>query len=68
MRKQKTYIFNKAGGLHMVVSTVGGGSRIVDLTRREYDRFVAVANTGKYAIEIMDSDFGVAWAMRRNAA
>lgn len=68
MRKQKTYTFSKAGGLHVVISTVGSGSRTFDLTRRRYDRLVAIANTGKYAIEIMDSDYGVAWAMRRKAA
>lgn len=35
------------------------------LSPAEYDRFVQVANTGNYAVEILCSDYGLAWEMRR---
>lgn len=35
------------------------------LWSREYNRFVQLANSGNYAVEILDSDFGVAWELRR---
>lgn len=34
---------------------------------RRYDRLVAIANSGEYSVEILDSAYGVAWSMRRKA-
>ena len=38
------------------------------LSPRRYDRLVELANSGQYAVEILDSDWGVAWQMRRKEA
>lgn len=35
------------------------------MTQRQYDRFVRLANSGDYHVEIMDSDHGIAWQMYR---
>ncbi len=47
------------------------GSRRPDLTYEctdaTYDRFVRLANSGDYQVEIMDSDHGIAWQMYRKA-
>jgi hypothetical protein len=32
---------------------------------RRYDRLARLANSGDYAVEILDSDYGVGWTMRR---
>lgn len=35
------------------------------LSARRYDRLVQLANSGAYRVEILDSDWGIAWQMRR---
>lgn len=34
-------------------------------SRASYDRLAALANSGAYVVEILDSGYGVAWQMRR---
>lgn len=70
VRPYRTYTFTESrmGGLRMVVISDTGRSRITDLSAREYDRFVRIANSGNYAVTLEDSDYGVAWTLRRKSA
>lgn len=53
--------------------TVAAGVRRQDRqsftpSRSTYNRFVRLANSGNYAVEILDCDHGVAWQLRRKSA
>lgn len=39
--------------------------RVYQPTLATYNRFAALANSGNYIVEIMHSDHGVAWQLRR---
>lgn len=70
----KTYTFTGPYGRRHVELTIdvdlGMGCYVnsYDLRPEVYDRFVALANSGAYVVEILDSDYGVAWLMRRKEA
>lgn len=71
MKPQKTYIFE---GPHygwfpeLAIEIDGQPHARPTMSESTYDRFVALANSGNYAVEILDSDHGVAWSLRRKAA
>lgn len=69
-RPYRTYTFMRSGdmGTRLIVGVPFQRDQTTYLSARQYDRFVRLANSGKYFIEIMDSDFGVAWMMRRQIA
>lgn len=70
-RPHKTYTFRRWPGdwnTYIVIGVRGETSGFSSLTPHSYDRFVGLANSGDYAVEIMDSDYGIAWTLRRKPA
>lgn len=66
----KSYTFRRSPwGQHnayVIVGKRGNAEPVIyELSDWQYDRFAEIANSGNYAIEIMDSDYGIAWTLRR---
>lgn len=68
-RRWRSYTFSKTAGGSLIVEKVdaNGRARTEYVPPRFYDIFVRLANSGNYVVEIMDSDYGVAWTLRRKA-
>lgn len=70
-RPHKTYTFRRWPGSwepYIIISIRVGTPTSPRLTLHTYDRFVELANSGRYNVQIMDSDFGVAWSLSRKPA
>lgn len=67
----KTYTFRRNPFFHGAALSIEQDGRYSasthDLTNASYNRYVALANSGNYSVEILDSDHGVAWLMRRKS-
>lgn len=70
MKARKTYTFRRNPFYRGVALELGDGmfAPEIELTDATYNRFVRLANSGNYAVEILDADYGVAWQMQRKAA
>jgi hypothetical protein len=73
MRKHKTYTFDSESfGWRPELRISVNGRKPTDaeryLSEATYNRFVRLANSGAYVVEILDHDYGVAWQLRRKEA